>query len=71
MIPRLVHQIWIGKNDPPQKLMNAWKERAFSTPGWEYVLWSENSRKWTSQSLIDQIGSATSWETTRMARDRA
>jgi len=55
MIPRLVHQIWIGNHEPPLALMNEWKERAFSTPGWEYVLWSENSRKWEFQHLINEI----------------
>jgi mannosyltransferase OCH1-like enzyme len=55
MIPRLLHQIWIGDREPPRALMNEWKERAFTSPGGEYVLWSENSRKWTLQYLIDQV----------------
>lgn len=55
MIPKVLHQIWIGNREPPLALMNEWKERAFSTPGWEYVLWSENSRKWEFQHLMDQI----------------
>jgi mannosyltransferase OCH1-like enzyme len=36
MIPKIIHQIWIGKKQPPQELMDTWK-----IPGYEYVLWNE------------------------------
>ena len=41
MIPKIIHQIWIGPNKVPeniQKLMNEVKEK---TPGFEYKFWSE------------------------------
>jgi len=36
MIPKIIHQIWIGKKQPPQELMDTWK-----ISGYEYVLWDE------------------------------
>ena len=36
MIPKIIHQIWIGKKQPPQELMDTWK-----IPEYEYVLWDE------------------------------
>jgi len=36
MIPKIIHQIWIGEKLPPQDYMNTWKMEGF-----EYVLWDE------------------------------
>ena len=38
MIPKILHQIWIGPKEPPTKLMETWKEKH---PGFEYILWNE------------------------------
>lgn len=38
MIPKIIHQIWIGPKEPPTKLMNTWKEKH---PTFEYILWNE------------------------------
>lgn len=38
LIPRVIHQIWIGKKLPPQELMNTWK-----ISGFDYVLWDEEA----------------------------
>lgn len=40
MIPRKIHQIWIGdQSKKPTLLMETWKK---NHPEWEYFLWSEN-----------------------------
>ena len=38
MIPRIIHQIWIGDKPAPTNLMRTWKEKH---PGFEYILWNE------------------------------
>ena len=39
MIPKIMHQMWIGPRSAPLNLMNTWKEQH---PTFEYILWSEN-----------------------------
>jgi glycosyltransferase involved in cell wall biosynthesis len=38
MIPKILHQIWIGPLPPPMKMMNTWKEK---NPDFEYIFWNE------------------------------
>jgi hypothetical protein len=38
MIPKILHQIWIGPKPPPTNLMKTWKEKH---PQFEYILWTE------------------------------
>ena len=38
IIPKILHQIWIGNKSPPIKLMNTWKEK---NPDYEYIFWNE------------------------------
>jgi mannosyltransferase OCH1-like enzyme len=38
MIPKILHQIWIGPKPAPINLMNTWKEKH---PDFEYILWNE------------------------------
>jgi len=38
-IPRIIHQIWIGPNPAPHRLMKTWKDKH---PGFEYILWDED-----------------------------
>lgn len=41
MIPKIIHQIWIGnKNEKPSKLMDTWKD---NHKDWEYILWDEET----------------------------
>ena len=41
-IPRIIHQIWIGSNNPPWQWINTWKiDFIKKNPGWEYKLWRE------------------------------
>jgi GT2 family glycosyltransferase len=38
MIPKILHQIWIGPKPAPTNLMKTWKEKH---PDFEYILWTE------------------------------
>jgi len=40
MIPKLIHQFWIGPKEPPMMLMNTWKDM---NPAWDYIFWDENA----------------------------
>ena len=45
LIPKKIHQIWLGKEGVPKKSikwMNSWKE---FNPDWEYKLWNEENIK--------------------------
>jgi len=37
MIPKIIHQIWIGPIDPPYNLINTWKT---NHPDYEFILWT-------------------------------
>jgi mannosyltransferase OCH1-like enzyme len=39
-IPKIIHQLWIGKKPAPTKFMNTWRD-AHVPLGWEYRLWNE------------------------------
>ena len=39
-IPKIIHQLWIGRKPPPSKLMETWR-KAHESLGWEYRLWNE------------------------------
>lgn len=38
IIPKILHQIWIGPLPPPTNLMKTWKDKH---PDFEYILWNE------------------------------
>lgn len=38
MIPKILHQFWIGNNPPPMSLINTWIEKH---PGWTHIFWDE------------------------------
>jgi mannosyltransferase OCH1-like enzyme len=40
MIPKIIHQLWIGPKEPPFILMNTWKR---FNPDWDYVYWDEKA----------------------------
>lgn len=42
MIPKIIHQIWLGSSKPPSEAMDSWK---IKHPDWEYILWDENEIK--------------------------
>lgn len=39
MIPKIIHQVWVGPKTPPTRWMETWKEKH---PGWAYILWDNN-----------------------------
>ncbi len=38
MIPKIIHQLWIGHKPAPTKFMDSWKNK---NPDFEYIRWSE------------------------------
>lgn len=52
MIPKIIHQLWIGSKEPPFRLMNTWKNKH---PDWDYMFWDENSlRQYFPSGLKNQ-----------------
>ena len=42
MIPKIIHQIWLGPNKRPDIWMNSWKINYIKKhPDWTYKLWTE------------------------------
>lgn len=54
IIPKILHQIWIGDKEPPSKLMATWKEKH---PNFEYILWNESeiARRQLNITCVKQI----------------
>lgn len=57
IIPKVIHQIWIGHLPPPLNLLRTWKEK---NPDYEYILWDEagishNLPNLTCKPQIDAI----------------
>jgi tetratricopeptide (TPR) repeat protein len=40
VIPKTIHQIWIGPNPPPKAMMETWRRHH---PDWDYRLWTEHT----------------------------
>jgi len=54
MIPKILHQIWIGPKPAPTNLMKTWKEKH---PDFEYILWTEQEieNRHLQLSCLDKI----------------
>lgn len=57
MIPKIIHQLWIGPKPAPTNMMNTWKNKH---PDFTYMFWNEDSIKernmiFENQHRIDQI----------------
>ncbi len=57
MIPKIIHQIWIGPKEPPTKPMDTWKDL---NPDFEYIWWNEEEfikrdMKFECQNRIDEM----------------
>lgn len=39
MIPKIIHQVWIGPLEPPTEWINTWRQ---AHPDWEHHLWTES-----------------------------
>ena len=54
MIPKTVHQIWVGSEVPPHlaKMAERWQQ---VNPGWNYKLWRDDDLRWLrNQDLFDR-----------------
>jgi len=38
MIPRIIHQMWIGPKKAPMDMIQTWKDK---NPGWKHIFWDE------------------------------
>lgn len=45
MIPKIIHQIWIGNNKKPDIWMKTWTKELKKNPEWKYILWTEDNIK--------------------------
>ena len=57
MIPKILHQIWIGPKERPSKFMDSWHT---NNPDFEYIFWNEEeikkrNFKFKCQQKIDEI----------------
>ena len=48
MIPKIIHQIWIGPKSAPTKFMDSWREK---NPEFTYIRWNEEEIKTRSLKL--------------------
>lgn len=54
MIPKIIHQIWVGGEMPPKlkEFTQTWKD---IYPGWDYILWDDSSLGWLrNKRLFDR-----------------
>jgi len=51
MIPKTIHQIWIGPNPPPAAMMATWQ---VMHPDWQYKVWTDHTG-WENQAQIDAM----------------
>jgi mannosyltransferase OCH1-like enzyme len=42
MIPKIIHQIWIGPKKCPEKLIQTWKDKHPESEGWQHILWTND-----------------------------
>lgn len=49
MIPRVVHQIWVGSAPPPQEMLATWQKFCHDRR-WSYRLWTDDT-----DSIFDQV----------------
>jgi len=55
MVPKILHQIWLGPKPRPQEWMLTW---AVKHPRWNYCMWTEsNLPRLRNQGLYDAYGS--------------
>lgn len=51
VIPKIIHQIWIGPHPKPTNMLNTWKDKH---PDFEYILWDEEEIKKRNIKFICQ-----------------
>lgn len=53
MIPKIIHQLWVGPLPMPERWMRTWREMH---PDWSYVLWDEAKvfgRRWANRRHVE------------------
>ena len=61
MLPRIIHQIWIGPRPAPRQWLDTWREHH---PDWRYRLWSNETvftRPWRNQRLVNAYRDQEEW----------
>lgn len=61
MIPKIIHQIWIGDKKRPDEWINTWKEK---NPDFEHLVWSEKELSelgFRNQKLFDYFYKKKIW----------
>lgn len=61
MIPKIIHQLWVGPLPLPEEWMRTWREK---NPDWKYMLWDNEKvfgRKWRNQKHIDFYKAKQNW----------
>lgn len=61
MIPKLLHQIWVGPKDPPRHWMDTWKHHH---PHWHYTLWDNealHTRDWANKRILGEYITKREW----------
>src|SRR5262245_17230397 len=56
MIPKIIHQLWIGDKQMPSEWMLKWKEL---NPSWQHIIWDEerlnNERPFINEDIIPHV----------------
>lgn len=61
MIPKIIHQVWIGPRPAPVKWLKTWPEKH---PGWNYIFWDNKKvfrRKWINQEFVEKFKKQKFW----------
>ena len=60
MIPKIIHQIWIGPKEPPTIPMDTWKDKH---PDFEYIRWNEEEfiKRDMKFECLNRIDSMEQW----------
>ena len=55
LLPKIIHQIWIGPKPAPEQWMRSWREK---NPSWQYTMWDNKlcgETRFTCQKQIDEM----------------
>lgn len=61
MVPKLLHQIWVGPKDPPRHWMETWRSYH---PHWHYTLWDNealHTRQWANKRILAEYVAQREW----------
>ena len=61
MIPKIIHQIWLGPKQPPNQLIQTWKDKHPESKGWTHKLWTEKDLDSFNMVNIDYFNKTESY----------